>query len=438
MRTSQFRAFAMFLGVSAAGVASAAAQQPRADSGAAAQAIRQEIQQLRQDFEARLAALESKLTSIEGGAAVAAAPAPAQAPSPPTVEVPAGAAGAGGPTGALPVYGGPSAASKIFNPDIAVIGNFLGALGENEVNPDPALQMPESELSLQAIVDPYARADFFMAFGEEGVDLEEGFITFPTLPAGLLARVGKMRAAFGKVNVSHTHMIPWTDRPLVTSNLLGGEEGINDAGLSVARLIPNPWLFLEATGQVFRGDSGDVFASSRRSDLSYTGHVRGYQDITESTNVDLGVSYSFGHNASGVADGIDAGRFTTSLYGIDATVRWRPLQRSLYRSLVARSEIVWSRREQPDGRQSANGFFVSGDYQLGRRWFTGVRFDRSDRADAAALHDIGGSWTLTYWPSEFSQIRGQYRRTSYADGPTANEFLFQFMFNIGAHGAHPF
>ncbi len=39
--------------------------------------------------------------------------------------------------------------------------------------------MHESEASFQAIVDPYARADFFIAFGEEGVELEEGFITFP-------------------------------------------------------------------------------------------------------------------------------------------------------------------------------------------------------------------------------------------------------------------
>jgi hypothetical protein len=35
-------------------------------------------------------------------------------------------------------------------------------------------------------------------------------------------------------------------------------------------------------------------------------------------------------------------------------------------------------------------------------------------------------------------VRGQYRRTAYAIGPTANEFLFQFQFAIGAHGAHPF
>jgi len=45
---------------------------------------------------------------------------------------------------------------------------------------------------------------------------------------------------------------------------------------------------------------------------------------------------------------------------------------------------------------------------------------------------------LTYWPSEFSQIRGQYRRTNYAAADAANELLFQFQYSIGAHGAHPF
>jgi hypothetical protein len=395
----------------------------------AAQAIRQEIAQLKLDFDARLSVLEARLSEIETGRATAT-PQP-----PPTAVVPPGAAGAGGPGGALPVYGNASAVSKIFNPDIAMIGNFLGAAGTNEIQPTPALAIPESELSLQAIVDPYARADFFLAFGEEGVDLEEGYVTFPTLPGGLIAKAGKIRSAFGKVNTFHTHASPWIDRPLVTGNLLGGDEGLSDAGLSVARLIPNPWIFLEATAQVFRGDAGDVFVANGRSDVSATGHVRAYHDFTESTNLDLGASYAAGHNGSGLAQGAD---FSTQLYGIDATLRWRPLRRSIYRSFAARSEIVWSRRDQSDGRQQAVGFFVSGDYQLGRRWFTGLRFDRSDRATDHTLTDHGGSWLLTYWPSEFSQIRGQVRRTRYAEGVTANEWLLQVMFNIGAHGAHPY
>jgi hypothetical protein len=412
------------------------------------QALRQEIDQLRRDFEAlkqqygdRLTALESKLAAAEGTPPPAPAPPEtpaAAAPGSPTAQVPPGAEGAGGPSGALPVYGAGSAGSKIFNPDIAVIGDFLGAAGSNKVSPPPSLAMHESEASLQAIVDPYARADFFIAFGEEGVELEEGFITFTTLPGGLLTKVGKTRAPFGKVNTMHNHILPWTDRPLVMTNLVGGEEGLADAGISVARLIPNPWLFLEATGQINRGDSSDVFKAGRRRDVSLVGHLRGYQDITESTNIDLGFSYAHGHNDS-AADGNLSDALKTNLYGVDATVRWRPLRRSIYRSFVGRSEWIWSRRDQPLGLQAANGFYVSGDYQFARRWFTGVRGDRSERATDASLTDKGYSVTLTFWPSEFSQVRGQYRRTNFALAPAAaNEFLFQFLFSIGAHGAHPF
>ena len=417
----------------------AQAQAGGGTQAATAQALQREIDQLRRDFEARLSALEARLAELQGGQP---APAPAQQPgaaAAPAVEVPPGAQGAGGPSGSLPVYGAAAAGSKIFNPDIAVIGDFLGAAGRNLVAPDPALALHESEASFQAVLDPYARADFFVSFGETGVNVEEGFLTFTELPGGLLTKVGKIRAAFGKVNGLHNHVLPWADRPLVITHLVGGEDGINDAGLSVARLIPNRWLFLEATGQVFRGDSGEsLFRSSERGDLSYVGHLRGYQDLTESTNVDLGLSYSRGHNPSGMVDGVDVGRFTTNLWGLDATVRWKPLQRSIYRSFVGRSEVIWSRRDQPGGRQNATGYYVSGDYQLGRRWFAGVRYDRSDRAEDAALVDAGPSITLTYWPSEFSQIRGQFRRTEYADGPTANELLLQLQFSIGAHGAHPF
>src|SRR5207245_10396242 len=179
------------------------------------------------------------------------------------------------------------------------------------------------------------------------------------------------------------------------------------SGFSCARLCPNPWTFLEATGQVVRGESSDLFTATKRGDLSYVGHLRGYQHIMESTNIDIGISYSRGHNNSGIVlseNGLDLGRFRTTLYGADATVRWRPLRRSIYHSFVGRSEFIWSRRGQPNGVQSALGYYVSGDYQFARRWFAGIRYDRSNRADDALLTDKGQSAVLTYWPIEFSQF----------------------------------
>jgi len=46
--------------------------------------------------------------------------------------------------------------------------------------------MHEAELGLQAIIDPYARADVFISFGEQGVNLEEGYLTFTSLPGGIV------------------------------------------------------------------------------------------------------------------------------------------------------------------------------------------------------------------------------------------------------------
>ena len=113
-----------------------------------AQALRAEIDQLKKDFDARLA--DSRVAA--GGAWRRAAErggrrAASRRRSRHAAGLTAGARRcAGGTGGALPVYGNASAASKVFNPDMAVIGNFLGAAGKNEVSPQPALQMPEAEV----------------------------------------------------------------------------------------------------------------------------------------------------------------------------------------------------------------------------------------------------------------------------------------------------
>jgi hypothetical protein len=181
---------------------------------------------------------------------------------------------------------------------------------------------------------------------------------------------------------------------------------------------------------VYGTDSG-IFSAPTRGDLSYVGRLRGYQDIGDASNIDLGTSFAYGHNDAGT----DA---TTRLIGIDATFRYRPLRRAIYHRFLARTEMVWSRRSELAGQPQSFGSYLSAEYQLARRWFAGARFDYTDRATDPSLTDKGGSLLLTFWPSEFSQIRGQYRRTRYAEGTTANEFLFQFLFSIGAHGAHVF
>jgi hypothetical protein len=154
-------------------------------------------------------------------------------------------------------------------------------------------------------------------------------------------------------------------------------------------------------------------------------------DLSEASNFELGISGARGHNDVG-------SDYLTRLYGADLTFRWRPLQRAIYRSLAVRSELIWSRREQLPENQDAFGWYASADYQFARRWTAGVRFDESDRSNDAELTDRGQSAILTFRPSEFSQIRWQWRRSEFAGQPSSDELLLQLLFTIGAHGAHPF
>src|SRR5436189_1179553 len=412
-------------------------QQSGTSQAASGQSDNAALRQKIRDLEDRLIALEGQVRLLKSQAASPTTPSAATTetaaqavPAAPTTAAPLSQAQA------ISLGGAGGSAAKALNPDISAIGDFIAVAGHNPVQPSPSLEMHESELGFQAIIDPYARGDFFLSFGEEGVNLEEGYITFTALPAGLVAKVGKMRSAFGKVNTMHNHVLPWVDRPLVTNNLEGGEDGHDDARVSVEHIIPAPkGIFLEATGQLFRGDSGDaqhpLFRASTKSDVSAVAHLRTYKDITESTNVDIGFSYGRGHNDLG-------SNFLTQLYGVDATLRWKPLRRSIYHSFVGRGEFIWSQRQQLPFEQRAFGFYTSVAYQLGRRWVLGVLYYHSDRSEFANLTDQGASAVLTYWPSEFSQVRGQYRFTHYAGNIDTHELLMQVQFSLGAHGAHPF
>ena len=341
-------------------------------------------------------------------------------------------------TSSIPVYATSSA--KIFNPDIGIIGNFIGATGQTAsspaIAPSPSFTLQESEASFQSIVDPYARADFFLAFGEEGVEVEEGYVTFTSLPAGLLLKAGKMRATFGRLNAFHNHTLPWVDRPVVMFNLLGGstedpDTGIKDAGLSASKLFSVGRVFVEGTAEAFRGDSGTIFQAHRRSDIAAIGRLRGYLDMTDAANLEAGTSYGSGHNPLG-------SDFRTQLVGFDLTYRWRPPARSIYRSFAARSELIWSRRQEPEETKRAFGLYASAEYQFARRWSSAVRYDWSERADTPDLRDRGVSAVLTFRPSEFNHLRWQYRRSKFAQQRPANELLIQVLFVTGAHGAHPF
>ena len=339
-----------------------------------------------------------------------------------------------------------AAASKALNPDISVIGTMVGHAGERNLFEGATLFEPEgegrapfafeeAEIAFEAFIDPYAKGRFFVAIEDGAAELEEGYAQFVTLPYGLTAKAGKVKASFGKANTWHTHTRPWVDRPLMIERFFG--EGLTDTGISVSKSIDNPWnTFIEATGEVLSGDAEGVFERDGSNDLFYNVHLKAFRDLSESSNVEVGTSWSRGTiGALGHSD----------FSGVDVTYRWKPLSQSIYKSFIGRFEGLANRRNDSD--RTLYGFYASADYQLARRWFAGVRVDRADRAFLFGQGEIdpvlrstdrGVSATLTFWPSEFSQVRGQLRRTSYGSLESINEFLIQLQFAIGAHGAHTF
>jgi hypothetical protein len=325
-------------------------------------------------------------------------------------------------------------ASKVFNPDTSVIGNFLGKVGQPnpfEFGPNDIRQpmnLDEAEVAFQAWVDPYAKANVILSVTKGGIDVEEGYAQFVTLPYDLTAKTGKFKALFGKDNTWHAHVRPWIDQPLIIHNFFG-DEGFNDDGISVSKIVSNPWnTFIEATGEVFEGRVDNVFDRRGLNDLVYNGHLKVFRDISENNNIEVGTSY-----ARGTLNDVH-----NQFAGIDVTYRWKPPQRGLYNSFIARMEAISNRRGDAD--RTLNGFYASADYQLNKRLFTGVRIDSANRFVAGTTPmDRGVSATLTFWPSEFSQLRGQLRRMRYGDvGKSVTELLLQLQFSIGAHGAHSF
>src|SRR5213075_3267814 len=143
-------------------------------------------------------------------------------------------------------------------------GNFIGKVGPaNPYEFGPSDQrspfkLDEAEVAFQAFVDPYAKANFFLSLTPQGIDVEEGYAQFVTLPWDLTAKAGKFKAAFGKANTWHTHVRPWVDQPLVIHNFFGDEQ-FHDEGLSLSKIFPNAFAYTEGTVEVFKGETAGMF-----------------------------------------------------------------------------------------------------------------------------------------------------------------------------------
>ncbi len=328
-----------------------------------------------------------------------------------------------------------------FNPDISAIGDVLFHAGKNEEGENVnQFSFRELELAFSSAVDPYGRADFFVALeeedGESAVNVEEGYFTFDTLPHDLKARVGKFYTFFGKANQFHTHAMPWVDHPLMIRHFFG-EEGMSEPGAELSWLVPNPWeKYIELIFQLQDNRNALSFADGQSRGLIYVGHLKNFFDLTSASSLEVGGSVATGANDA------TGDEHLTNLEGLDVTYKWRPAQQGLYRSVTWMNELLLSQKEQGDeDTVDSFGGYSSLGYQFTRRWSAFGRYDYSQFPDDNDSQENAYTAGLTFAQSEFAFWRAQFTHTD-GEGPSSvgsrNEFWLQLDFGIGPHRAHAY
>ncbi len=332
------------------------------------------------------------------------------------------------------------AISQTLNPNISIIGDFVGNVTDEESNTEgDRFSLREAELGIQAVVDPYARADFFIGVeeetpGEYKVDLEEGYITALTLPWDLQAKAGKFYQNFGKVNRIHRPETSYVDSPNILTNYFGEESRLKEPGISISSLIPNPWdKYMELTLEILNGENAMSFAGSNSRAPAYLAHLKNFFDITEDSTIELGFSGITGFND-------ERREQTTNIEGIDLTFKWRPLKEGLYKSFQFQNEFFFSQREESDSGIDSFGFYSFAKYQLARRWFVGGRYDYSEFPASSVEHEWAVSPILEFWMSEFNRLRLQYKHTdrNFGSEKEVNEVFLQWTYTLGPHRPEPY
>ena len=421
--------------------------------------LRREIAALKDEYGARLTALEERLAALEAareaGAPAAAIPvepeapaaqaplAPPAAPDDELAALRAAAAEAAGQTAATgpgpeagpaePSSGGTTPAVpggernlNRLNPEVSITGDMVG-FATNRGPED--FNARELELNFQSALDPFSLTKWTLSFSpEEGVDIEEAYVTYAGLRGGVSLTAGKFRQNFGLLNRWHLHALPQLDYPLAVQSYFG-DEGLAQTGLSATWLLPHPWATANELNLELTDGESDAFGGESFERLVGLAHLKNYWDVNPSTYLELGLSGVVGGNGSGG---------DSRVWGTDFTVHWQPPGRALYREITWRTELFRSERDSPEGEEEIRGESWGGysylEGLLRQNLYAGLRYDRvEDPLDPEHL-----TWglfpSLTWWQSEFVRLRGEYGYLKDAlTGGSEKKFSLQLVWSAGPH-----
>lgn len=320
------------------------------------------------------------------------------------------------------------------NPDLGVVGDFQGSYisrGKKNFN----TYLNETEVSLQAAVDPYARADFFVSFGRDpetgkyDVTIEEGYLTTLSLPARLQLKVGKFKEAVGRINPVHAHALPFIDLPNAYVNYFG--DGLNDEGASLSWLLPNKKFYQELIFQATSGSSeSPSFNRGETNRFIYLSHLKNFFTLNDNSTLELGLTGISGPN--------DSSR-VTNIGAVDLTYKWKPVKMNTYQSLTWQSEFYFSKADytSTDARRSF-GLYSFIQYQLAKRWFLTGRYDYAQRPSDKTIVEQAYSLTAGWYATEFSKMEFEAKTTDDNIQSRYYQVWLRWIFVIGAHGAHQY
>lgn len=422
-------------------------------------ALRREVEDLKRQIQALRDQLRAGLLPEQGPAPAAAAPAPPVPEAPPSPAVP----GAGG--------NAPARSQSLLNPAMSAVLLATGTTSLKRESDSNGFDLSEAEIALQSAVDPYTRVDLFLSFPSgESPEVEEGFITTLALPGPLQLKGGRFKNAFGKWNGLHTHAFLSVDRPNALVNFFG-EESLATDGLSLSVLIPNPWdQYIDLFTEVGSALEGTSFNNDRRN-LTFLEHLAWFFNTGPNSTLELGLTAARGRAGAsetllGAIDDCGAGcaglaprgELQSDVSGVDLTYKWKPVRMNVYKSFLWQTEALQSRRHldvlmDPLGTPfldpqvvDASGGYSHVEWQFAKRWRVGSRYDWSGFPDDDRARERAISAVVRFLPSEFQEIRLQYKRTSRNDEAALrfdgerddSQLFFQWIPVIGAHGAHKY
>ncbi len=391
------------------------------------QALRQQLDAIRTEYERRIADLEARLEALESqGGGV---PSPAEAPDDLAALRAAALREAGLPPGTVPepavppdrgVAIGHERNLNRMNPEISFTGDLL-LLNQGAIQD---FDSREAELDLQSMLDPFSRAKLTLSFENDAVDVEEAYLSYNGLPGGVSIVAGKMRQTFGPLNRFHQHALPQVDYPLVYQEYFS-EEGLAQTGVSVDWLIPRPWASANELTFQLTDASSEAFGGGSFEELAGLLHLKNFWDLSSSTYLEWGLS--------GIVGGTDTGA-NANVWGTDLTLHWQPPGRAKYREITWRTEALLSQREDLlEVEQDAWGGYTYVEGLVRRNLYVGVRYDWLEDPLAPSRHRWAIEPYVTWWQSEFVRLRGLYQHVRNFDSGADDRFTVQVTFAAGPH-----